>query len=205
MAKKIALVTSSTRNPRLNPFITQYIHDLLSSQAAVVSGQVTIEILDLADQNLPLYNEPAVPSRLPASNPTPHYVYEHTQAWSATVRGYDGFIFVTPQYNWSIPASLKNALDYLFYEWKGKPAGIVTYGGRGGGKAAEHLRGVLAGLRMKVIEAGVCLPVKITTMENFLEIGGFDSEDRKTWQESGMEELVKVIFVALLEILNKAP
>ena len=65
----------------------------------------------------------------------------------------DGYFFVTPQYNWGYPASLKNALDHLFNEWTGKPAVIVSYGHRGGGKAAAQLRQVLEGLRMRPADA----------------------------------------------------
>ncbi|XHG07974.1 hypothetical protein AWENTII_011105 [Aspergillus wentii] len=143
MPQKIALVSCSTRNPRLNPFITQYIQNTLTPHLPPTH---TLEIIDLADQHLPLYDEPAIPSKLPPDNPTPHYVHDHTKAWSARVSQYDAFIFVTPQYNWSIPASLKNALDYLYYEWKGKAAGIVSFGGRGGGKAADHLKGGFVGV-----------------------------------------------------------
>jgi NAD(P)H-dependent FMN reductase len=67
-------------------------------------------------------------------------------------------VFVTPQYNWGIPAGLKNALDYLFHEWGGKPAVVVTYGGHGGGKCGEAMQVVLGGgLNMRVVEPVVGL------------------------------------------------
>jgi NAD(P)H-dependent FMN reductase len=70
----------------------------------------------------------------------------------------DAFVFVTPQYNWGIPAGLKNALDYLFNEWKGKPAMIVSYGGHGGDKCAAAMKVVLGGgLNMKVVDNTVNL------------------------------------------------
>ncbi|WP_317624034.1 NADPH-dependent FMN reductase [Brevibacterium casei] len=55
----------------------------------------------------------------------------------------DGIVFVTPQYNGGYPASLKNAIDYLFAEWRDKPALIVSYGGHGGGMSGAQLRSVL--------------------------------------------------------------
>ncbi|KAJ5650853.1 uncharacterized protein N7484_004576 [Penicillium longicatenatum] len=132
--KHVAIVTCSTRIPRLNPTITQYIHDVLASDPTIPTRKatspssdaspdtdprhITLTILDLAAQSLPLYDEYVIPASLPPTDPTPHYSKEHTRAWSKVVRQYDAFIFVTPQYNWSIPASLKNALDYLFFEWK---------------------------------------------------------------------------------------
>ena len=96
---------------------------------------------------------------LDRSNPTPGYTLAASRAWSETIRSYDGFIFVTPQYNWGVPAALKNALDYLFHEWVGKPAMVVSYGGHGGGKAAAALQTVLAGLRMKV--EGKTVPITL--------------------------------------------
>ncbi|KAL4785413.1 flavoprotein-like protein [Aspergillus varians] len=193
---KIALVTCSTREPRLNPFITKYVHDLRPTETS--REQASFSIIDLADQNLPLYNEPAIPSHLPETDPTPHYVHGHTRAWSTLIRQYDGFVFVTPQYNWSIPASLKNALDYLFYEWKGKPAGIVTYGGRGGGKAGDHLQSILKGLRMKPLLTAPGITVKDTAMEVCLAHGEFSKADRDRWQGSGVDEQIRLMFAELL-------
>ena len=65
---------------------------------------------------------------------------------------YGGFVFVFPQYNWGYPAPLKNALDFLYFEWRDKPATTVTYGTRGGNRGADQLRGVLDGLHMRSLE-----------------------------------------------------
>jgi NAD(P)H-dependent FMN reductase len=80
-----------------------------------------------------------------------HYAFPHTKAWSAKVAEADGFVFVTPQYNWGYPAPLKNALDHLYQEWAGKPAVIVAYGSHGGNKCAAQLCQVLEGLHMRPI------------------------------------------------------
>ncbi|MEU4654989.1 NADPH-dependent FMN reductase [Streptomyces sp. NPDC023723] len=80
------------------------------------------------------------------------YQHEHTRAWSRTAQSYGGFLFVFPQYNWGYPAVLKNALDYLYREWRDKPASFITYGTRGGTKAAEQFTEVLHGLRMRVLD-----------------------------------------------------
>ncbi|KAJ5610698.1 NADPH-dependent FMN reductase [Penicillium lagena] len=220
-SKRIAIVTSSTRCPRLNPTITHYVYDVLSADPMIPTSpatsqgegsidrdprHITLDILDLAQQGLPLYDENIIPAGLPAADPTPHYEKAHTRAWSTVVRGYDGFIFVTPQYNWSIPASLKNALDYLFHEWKGKPAAIVSYGGHGGGKAADHLKGVLNGLRMKVVSTVPALPVKYTG----LPIGGdedervtLDERDVAGWKEAGIEAMMRNLGMELVCELDK--
>jgi len=96
-----------------------------------------------------MFNEPTIPSQIHASA---DYIQPHTRLWSEEISKYKGFVFVTPQYNWGYPAILKNAIDYLFNEWKGKSAMVVSYGGHGGGKAAVQLRGVLEGVRMSVVE-----------------------------------------------------
>jgi NAD(P)H-dependent FMN reductase len=242
--KHIAIVTSSTRRPRLNPTITQYIYDVLmqdptiptnhqptntetipgsgnlndpSSSAAHTAGTDTIDtdpkhitftILDLSKQSLPLYDESVIPASLPAENPTPHYSKKHTRDWSATVKQYDAFIFVTPQYNWSIPASLKNALDYLFHEWKGKPAGIVSYGSRGGGKAADHLRGILTGLRMNVVGTAPGLPVRFTGLPVGLlseeeERVDVDERDLEGWRKAGVEGMMRNLVMEIVCELDK--
>ncbi|KAL6229485.1 hypothetical protein BDW75DRAFT_245691 [Aspergillus navahoensis] len=103
------------------------------------------------------------------------------------------------QYHWSIPAALKNALDYLYYEWRGKPAAIVTYGGRGGGKAEGHLRQILQGLRMDTVVTTPALVVKKTTLGDCLRIGQVSVEDRERWREDGVEEQMKSMLVDLLE------
>ena len=217
--KRIAIVTSSTRSPRLNPTITHYVYSVLRLDPTIPTDNplststsdghhVTFDILDLAKQSLPLYDESVIPASLPAADPTPHYSQPHTRAWSATVRQYDAFIFVTPQYNWSIPASLKNALDYLFHEWKGKPAGIVSYGSHGGGKAADHLRAVLTGLRMKVIETTPALPIRHTGLpvgrlseeEERVEL---DERDLAGWRESGVEGMMRNLAMELVCELDK--
>ena len=195
--KKIALVTCSTRSPRLNPFITSYVNEHITP---LLPG-IAVETIDLADQALPLYDELVIPAQLPADDPTPHYARAHTRQWSALVRQYDAFVFVTPQYNWSVPASLKNALDFLFYEWKGKPAGVVSYGGRGGGKSAAHLRDILNGLRMKPAAAAPALTTTGSMIASSTQLGRVGDDDKKRWRDAGVEEQLEAMVRELLQVL----
>ncbi|KAJ5733266.1 hypothetical protein N7533_013713 [Penicillium manginii] len=224
--KHIAIVTSSTRRPRLNPTITQYIYDVLMQDPTIPtnhqptntetipgSGNLNDPSSSAAHTTYqskasPLYDESVIPASLPAENPTPHYSKKHTRDWSATVKQYDAFIFVTPQYNWSIPASLKNALDYLFHEWKGKPAGIVSYGSRGGGKAADHLRGILTGLRMNVVGTAPGLPVRFTGLPVGLlseeeERVDVDERDLEGWRKAGVEGMMRNLVMEIVCELDK--
>lgn len=199
--RTVALITSSTRKQRLNPFITHYVYNLLPPSTAGIS----LQVVDLAKQSLPLYDEQVTPAYLPSDNPTPHYTEEHTRSWSALIQQFDAFIFITPQYNWSIPASLKNALDYLFHEWTGKPAGIVSYGGRGGGKAEAHLRDILTGLRMVPVQSAPALSITQETMKDSLDAQKAGEADVQRWRDAGVEEQVGNMWMELMEELNKRP
>ena len=111
-----------------------------------------VELIDLAEVDLPVFNEPNHP-RLGK------YVNQSTKDWSATVSRADAFVFVTPEYNHSFPASLKNALDHLSVEWADKAAGLVSYGGVSAGlRSATAIKPVLASLRMLPVVEAVAIP-----------------------------------------------
>jgi NAD(P)H-dependent FMN reductase len=137
---RIQVIVSSVRARRICPQIAAWVAEI---GADAISGR--FEVVDLKDWPLPMDDETEIPAG--ASN----YAFEHTSAWSRKVSEGDAFVFVTPQYNWGYPATLKNALDHLYREWVGKPAMIVTYGGHGGGKCAAQLRQVLDGLKMQPV------------------------------------------------------
>jgi NAD(P)H-dependent FMN reductase len=140
----LQVIIGSTRPGRVGPAVADWIAGLAKQQ-----GDFDVEVTDLAELNLPLFDEPHHP-RLR------RYVHQHTMDWSAIVDRSDAFIFVIPEYNHTFNAATKNALDYLHQEWLNKPAGIVSYGGASGGaKAARALEPVLAALSMVPAEAAV--------------------------------------------------
>jgi NAD(P)H-dependent FMN reductase len=149
-AIRIAVVAGSTRPGRRAAVIAQWARDLAGRHPAVAAGDVVLETVDLADRPLPLLDE-AMPAIFG------QYQNPHTLAWAATIRSYDGFLFVVPEYNHSFPATLKNAIDYLFAEWHHKAAGFVSYGAHGGHRAVEHLRGVLAEVKVATVRTQVGL------------------------------------------------
>ncbi|KAK4232854.1 flavoprotein-like protein [Achaetomium macrosporum] len=156
---KVGIITGSQRVVRAGPQIAAWVlHTIQTHQDSLSSSTsplITFDTIDIATLNLPLLTEPGIPSQIPSPS---DYAHAHTREWAARIAGLDAFVFVSPQYNWGIPAGLKNALDYLYHEWAGKPAAIVTYGGHGGDKCAAQLRTVLGGgLRMRVVEPVVCL------------------------------------------------
>jgi NAD(P)H-dependent FMN reductase len=151
---KIAVVTGSTRPGRKSAAVAAWV-----LQHANQRGDASFELLDIADFDLPLLDEPVPPSMQ-------QYTQPHTRAWSEAVASYDGYVFVTPEYNHSLPAALKNALDFLLHEWADKAAGIVSYGAVGGVRAAEHLRGVLGELSVADVRAQVALSLR-SDFENY--------------------------------------
>lgn len=144
---RLAIVVGSTRPGRRGPQVASWVRQ---AAAAHLRERATVEIVDLAQFGLPMLDEP-----LPAA--IGDYRNTHTIEWAATVSGFDGFIFVTPEYNHSMPAALKNAIDFLFAEWNDKAAGFVSYGLNGGTRAVEHLRLTLAEVKVATVRAQVAL------------------------------------------------
>jgi NAD(P)H-dependent FMN reductase len=153
---KIAVIICSQRRPRIGDQIGTFVYNTLRQHqpAGSDSSSYELTLVDLADHPLPFFDEPVIPQTI--TNPL-DYHHEHTRQWSHLISSCSAFVFVTPQYNWSFPANLKNAIDYLFNEWAGKPAMIVSYGGHGGGKSAEQLTQVLLAVRMNVVSRSVGL------------------------------------------------
>lgn len=133
---KIAIVIGSTRPQRVGGKVGRWVYE-----QAQTRGDAEFELIDLREINLPLLDEPS-----PAASG--NYQHQHTKQWSEKVSGFDGFIFVTPEYNHGIPASLKNALDFLYHEWNNKVCGFVGYGNVMGARAIESLRRVCCELQL---------------------------------------------------------
>lgn len=149
----ILIIMGSVRAGRRCQQIAEWVLSLMTDP-----GPIACEIIDLRQWHLPPDDEPGIPSN-------GSYDQGHTQAWSAKVANADGFIIVSPQYNWGYPAALKNALDHLYREWSGKPLVIVTYGGHGGGKCAEQLRQVADGLKLRPVATMPAIAVARDTIE----------------------------------------
>ena len=144
---KIAVVVGSTRPGRRGRQVAEWV-----LECARRRSDAQFEILDLADFGLPLLDEPLPPS-------LGRYEHEHTKAWARAVAAFDGFVFVTGEYNHSVPGALKNALDYLYAEWNNKAAGFVGYGSAGGTRAVENLRLIAGELQIADVRAQVTLPL----------------------------------------------
>ncbi|MET1156714.1 NAD(P)H-dependent oxidoreductase [Arthrobacter sp.] len=151
---KIAIVTGSTRPGRVNKQVADWV---LSQTAG--NADAEFEVVDIADFNLPLLDE-AYPAAFQ------NYQNDHTKTWSAKINEFDGFIFVTGEYNHTVTPALTNALSYLNVEFNNKAAGIVSYGSMGGARAAEHLRNILSELQVAHVRNQVMFSL-FTDFENF--------------------------------------
>jgi NAD(P)H-dependent FMN reductase len=151
---KIAIIIGSTRPGRVGEGVARWVHQLAAQRA-----DAEFEVVDLLDYKLPHLDEALPPS-------LGQYTQPHTQAWAAKIASFDGFIFVTPEYNHSTSGALKNAIDFLYAEWNNKACGFVSYGSAGGTRAVEHLRLIAGELQMADVRAQVALSL-FTDFENF--------------------------------------
>ncbi|TQW00532.1 NADPH-dependent FMN reductase family protein [Cordyceps javanica] len=202
--KTIALIIGSTRTPRMGPHIHNYIKKEYLDGAAAAS-RVRLETVDLAEHRLPIFDEPVHPAGRPKEDPMPAYAHEHTRRWSALVRRYDAFVFFTPEYNGSVPAGLKTAVDALFHEWSGKPAGVVSYAGRGGASVAAHLRTVLGVVGMRVAPTSVGVPANAKTLASFDAEGRPRDEDLDRWAAAGVAEGSRAMLAEIIAQLDEQP
>src|SRR4029078_1798521 len=113
---RLAVIIGSTRPGRVGEAVAQWVHGLAQKR-----WDAATELVDIADFDLPLLDEPIPPSQ-------GKYSKEHTKKWAAKIASFDGYVFVTPEYNHGISGALKNAIDFLYTEWNNKAAGFGRYG-----------------------------------------------------------------------------
>ena len=166
---KIGIIIGSTRPGRVGEAVAKWVYELSKTRS-----DAEFELIDIKDYDLPLLDEPALAAMR-------QYSKDHTKKWSAKIDEMDGYIFVTPEYNHGTSAALKNALDYLYYEWHNKAAGFVSYGAIGGARAVESLRPFMSQLKM----ADVGSQVMLSTFEDF-ENGVFKPNPRHEKELAGL-------------------
>jgi NAD(P)H-dependent FMN reductase len=153
---KIAVILGSTRPGRNGEAVARWV-----VENAATGTDAEFELVDLADFQLPHLDEMMPPSFGQYSQP-------HTRAWADKIAQFDGYVFVTPEYNHSTSGALKNAIDFLYGEWNNKAAGFVSYGSNGGTRAVEHLRLIMAELQVATVRTQVALGL-MTDFVNFRE------------------------------------
>lgn len=140
---KLAVVIGSIRPNRFADHAAQWI-----AAAAQARGDLDVEVIDLKDYPMPLFDEETAPAHAPPKNAV-------ARRWAAKVAGFDAYVFTAAEYNHGPTAVLKNALDYAYAEWRQKPAAFVGYGGVGGARAVQNLRLQAMTLQMAPISAAV--------------------------------------------------
>jgi NAD(P)H-dependent FMN reductase len=153
---RIAVILGSTRPGRRGEPVA---HWVMARARQRVDAE--FELIDLLDYPLPHLDEALPPSM-------GQYQNAHTRDWAATIGRFDGFVFVTPEYNHSTSGVLKNAIDFLYAEWNNKAMGVVSYGATGGTRAAEHLRLIAGELQMADVRTNVALSL-VTDFKDFTE------------------------------------
>ena len=150
MAKPVLqVIIGSTRPGRVGPAIARWFFDI-----AAAEGTFDVELVDLVEFDLPVFNEPRHPI-------TKQYEFEYTKRWAETIARANTLVFVIPEYTHSFNAATKNAIDYLHHEWKHKPVGIVSYGGMAMGvRAVQALDPIFAGLRL-IFSGEVTIPLPL--------------------------------------------
>lgn len=142
---RIALIVGSTRKGRFADHVIPWLMEIAGKHE-----DLSVEVVDLRDHPLPFFDEPIPPAMAPSQKP-------EVQAWQSKVAQFDGYIFVSPEYNNSVTAVLKNAIDHVYNEWVRKPAAFVGYGGVGGARSVQHLRHITIELQMAPIRHGVTI------------------------------------------------
>jgi NAD(P)H-dependent FMN reductase len=151
---RIGIIIGSTRPGRNAEAVAKWTYEQASKRS-----DAQFELVDLLDFQLPHLDE-AVPPSLGM------YANAHTKRWADKIDSFDGFVFVTPEYNHSTSGALKNAIDFIYGEWNNKAAGFVSYGSAGGTRAVEHLRLVMAELQVADVRAQVSFSLA-TDFENY--------------------------------------
>ena len=157
MKPHIQVILGTTRTGRRGENVANAVMNSLEK-----IDSATFELIDLKKWELPFYDFPDYPSSEKGK-----YLSDIQEKWAKKIDKGDGYIVITPEYNHSPPASLKNALDYLWYEWNHKPIGFISYGGAvGGSRAVEQLRQIVIEFEMVPIRNQVIITNVSKKIEN---------------------------------------
>lgn len=171
---RIGIIIGSTRPGRNGEAVAKFVYEVAQKRT-----DAEFELVDILDYNLPLLDEP-----MPAG--MRQYTKDHTKKWSEKINSFDGFVFVTPEYNHSTSGALKNAIDFLAYEWNNKAVGFVSYGSAMGVRAVEHLRLIAGELQM----ADVRQQVMFSLFTDFKDMSEFIPGESKEKSVNGMLDQV---------------
>lgn len=185
----LKIIIASTRPGRKGPLFANWIYEL-----ARAVPELSTELVDLAVINLPFMDEPNHPRM-------GQYIHQHTKDWSAKIAEADAFILVTPEYNYGFPATIKNAIDFLFNEWKHKPIAFLSYGGVAAGtRSIQMLKLTLTALEMVPLSTAINIPFYTNHIKEDVFV---PTEEHKKTAAAMFQELLK--WSKALELVRKPP
>jgi NAD(P)H-dependent FMN reductase len=174
---KLLVIVVSTRDGRAGVPIAKW-----AEGRAKAHGGFEVELVDLREMALPLFDEPKHP-RLK------QYAHDHSKRWSARVDAADAFVFVTPEYNYGVPPSFINALDFLSHEWAYKAASFVSYGGASGGlRSVQMAKMVMTSLKIVPLPEAVSIPFFAKLID---AAGVFDGTAQEASAKTMLDELAR--------------
>lgn len=192
-SSKVGIIIHSVRNPRVGPSVASFVKSIIDARPSP-NPNITYSFIDVADFKLPVFDEPNNPQVVPMFGLS--YTQDHTKRWAAEISSYQGFVFVTPEYNFGIPGATKNAIDYLWQEWTTKPGMVVSYGANGGNLSNAALTQTLEGMKMKVSPTKVILPFKGGLGPDMMEAHGGGKLGEATsawWMETKKDDVLKAV------------
>jgi NAD(P)H-dependent FMN reductase len=178
---KLAIIVGATREGRKTLQQAKWVFN----SAKEVEG-IDAELVDLKDYPMPFFDEPVSPRYNPNRTPV-----AEAKKWLDKIAGYDAYIFVTPEYNHSVTGVLKNALDYVTWEFVHKPVAVVSHGSAGGARAMTDLKEILSESKAAVIPVGPSLAV--VHMSEMIDENGVMSAEAKAnpyGAQAGLNELL---------------
>jgi len=153
-APKIGIILSTTRQTRFADRVTAWLLDIVKART-----DLQFEVVDLRDYVLPMFDAVGSPRFVPLTDPD-------QVRFAQKIAEFDGYIFMTAEYNHTIPAALSNALTYINDEMAKKPAAFVGYGSVGGARSVEHLRG--AAVELSVVPTKAAVHIGYEAMKGML-------------------------------------
>ncbi|KAK1976205.1 NADPH-dependent FMN reductase [Colletotrichum cereale] len=202
-AKKVAVIATSTRTPRIGTKVADLVKDIIAKDAA--DSNIDLSLVEVAAFKLPVFDEQIIPAQVPALG---DFAHEHSRAWSSEIAKHDAYILVVPEYNYGLAGGTKNAIDYLYNEWIGKPIAVVSYGIMGGNSASAQAQKTLEGMKLRVAPtrpalafAGGAGPDLAAAMGH----GEIGEETRKKWGTETETDTVLKAFGELKELLDAPP
>lgn len=201
LQKSVAVVVTSHRAVRVGPSIGAFVETLL--QPAARAASIALPMVDVKSFGLPVFSE-AMPPKMMAMKGI-EFEQEASRAWAEEMASHDGYVFIVNEYNYGMSGATKNAIDYLWAGFVGKPVMIVSYGGKGGQNASDQVSAVLSGMGLQVVEPKVHLAwaggLGPDAMSAVVE-GKVGESSRKEWMSTLSEETLEA-FKALEKKLNR--